>query len=122
MERDFTYIDDIVKGVVQIADIIPPANSNWKVEAGSPATSSAPYAVYNIGHDSPINLMKFIEAIEAELGIEVKESFREMQAGDVYKTYADTQDLTTATDHKTKVGIKVGVSEFNGIRGFILKY
>ncbi|MCP4058653.1 MAG: NAD-dependent epimerase/dehydratase family protein, partial [Pseudoalteromonas sp.] len=111
MWRDFTYIDDIVEGVVRAADVVPVPKADWKVETGSPATSSAPYAVYNIGHGSPINLMKFIEAIESELGIEAKKNFREMQAGDVYKTFADTQDLFAVTGYKAKVGVKEGVSE-----------
>ena len=111
MWRDFTYIDDIVEGVVRAANVIPVANPDWRVETGSPASSSAPYAVYNIGHGSPINLMKFIEAIEAELGTEATKNFREMQAGDVYKTYADTTDLFNATGYKAQVGVKQGVSE-----------
>ena len=111
MWRDFTYIDDIVEGVVRAADVVPVPKADWKVETGSPATSSAPYTVYNMGHGSPINLMKFIEAIEAELGIEANKNFREMQAGDVYKTYADTQDLFEATGYKADVGVKKGVSE-----------
>lgn len=111
MWRDFTYIDDIVEGVVRAADVIPKINPDWRVESGSPATSSAPYVVYNIGHGSPINLMKFIEAIEAELGIQANKNFREMQAGDVHKTYADTQDLFNATGYKAQVNIKQGVSD-----------
>ncbi|AYM85563.1 NAD-dependent epimerase [Pseudoalteromonas agarivorans] len=111
MWRDFTYIDDIVEGVVRVADVIPKANPNWRAESGSPATSSAPYIVYNIGHGSPINLMTFIEAIESELGIKAKKNFREMQAGDVYKTFADTQDLFSATGYKAKVGVEEGVKE-----------
>lgn len=111
MWRDFTYIDDIVEGVVRAADVIPVANPDWRVETGSPASSSAPYSVYNIGHGSPINLMKFIEAIESELGIEAKKNFREMQAGDVYKTFADTTDLFNATGYKAQVGVEQGVSE-----------
>ncbi|MCO7213521.1 NAD-dependent epimerase [Pseudoalteromonas sp. ACER1] len=111
MWRDFTYIDDIVEGVVRAADVIPERDNNWRVETGSPATSSAPYRVYNIGHGSPINLMKFIESIESELGIEAKKNFREMQAGDVYKTFADTQDLFTATGYKPAVGVEEGVAK-----------
>jgi UDP-glucuronate 4-epimerase len=111
MWRDFTYIDDIVEGVIRIADVIPTRDDNWKVEEGSPATSSAPYSVYNIGHGSPINLMKFIEAIEKELGIEAKKNFRGMQAGDVYQTYADTQDLFKATGYTPKVGVEEGVAK-----------
>ena len=114
MWRDFTYIDDIVEGVVRAADVIPEANPSWNVETGSPATSSAPYAVYNIGHGSPVNLMTFIEAIETELGTEASKNFREMQAGDVYKTYADTQDLFKTTGYQSQVGLKQGVKELIG--------
>jgi UDP-glucuronate 4-epimerase len=112
MWRDFTHVDDIVEGVVRIADVLPERNENWTVESGTPATSSAPYAVYNIGHGSPINLMDFVKAIEDELGIEAKKNFREMQPGDVYQTYADTEDLFSATGYKPKVTVKEGVAEF----------
>lgn len=111
MWRDFTYIDDIVEGVVRIAEVIPTRDENWMVEKGTPASSSAPYRVYNIGHGSPINLMNFIQAIETELGIEAKKNFRGMQAGDVYQTYADTQDLFTATGYKPQVGVAEGVAK-----------
>ncbi|GLO61347.1 NAD-dependent epimerase [Vibrio sp. MACH09] len=112
MWRDFTYVDDIVEGVVRIADVIPQRDEQWTVENGTPASSSAPYKVYNIGHGSPINLMDFITEIEQALGIEAKKNFREMQAGDVYKTFADTEDLFAATGYKPQVGIKQGVAEF----------
>lgn len=112
MWRDFTHVDDIVEGVVRIADVLPERNGNWTVESGTPASSSAPYAVYNIGHGSPINLMDFVKAIEDELGMEAKKNFREMQPGDVYQTYADTEDLFAATGYKPKVTVKEGVAEF----------
>lgn len=112
MWRDFTHVDDIVEGVVRIADVVPCRDQSWTVENGSPATSSAPYAIYNIGHGSPINLMGFVKAIEDELGIEAKKNFRDMQPGDVYQTYADTQDLFAATGYTPKIGVKEGVSEF----------
>lgn len=112
MWRDFTYVDDIVEGVVRIADVVPQRDANWKVETGSPATSSAPYRVYNIGHGSPINLMEFIQEIESALGIEAQKNFREMQAGDVYKTFADTEDLFAATGYTPQVGVKEGVAKF----------
>lgn len=112
MWRDFTHVDDIVEGVVRIADVVPKRNEHWTVEKGTPASSSAPYSIYNIGHGSPINLMDFVKAIEDELGIEAKKNFREMQPGDVYQTYADTQDLFKATGYKPQVGIKEGVAEF----------
>ncbi|MGU3842572.1 NAD-dependent epimerase/dehydratase family protein, partial [Vibrio diabolicus] len=69
MWRDFTHVNDIVEGVVRISDVLPTRNDSWTVEAGTPASSSAPYSVYNIGHGSPINLMDFVKAIEDELGI-----------------------------------------------------
>ncbi|WP_345867289.1 NAD-dependent epimerase [Shewanella algae] len=112
MWRDFTHVDDIVEGVIRIADVIPSRDKSWTVENGSPATSSAPYSVYNIGHGSPINLMDFVKAIEDELGIEAKKNFREMQLGDVYQTYADVEDLFEATGYKPRVGVKEGVAEF----------
>ncbi|EOW9224996.1 NAD-dependent epimerase [Vibrio cholerae] len=112
MWRDFTHVDDIVEGVVRIADVLPTRNAAWTVESGTPATSSAPYAIYNIGHGSPINLMEFVKAIEEQLGIEANKNFRGMQPGDVYQTYADTADLFAATGYKPKVGVREGVSEF----------
>jgi len=112
MWRDFTYIDDIVEGVIRVADLPPSRDENWTVEEGSPSSSSAPYSVYNIGHGSPISLMDFIKAIEDELGIEAKKNFREMQAGDVYQTYADTSDLFEAVGYKAGVTVQQGVAEF----------
>ncbi|MFH4682684.1 NAD-dependent epimerase [Vibrio diabolicus] len=112
MWRDFTHVDDIVEGVVRIADVVPKRNEHWTVEKGTPASSSAPYSIYNIGHGSPINLMDFVKAIEDEIGIEAKKNFREMQPGDVYQTYADTQDLFAATGYKPQVDVKEGVAEF----------
>ncbi|PHZ59484.1 protein CapI [Photobacterium leiognathi] len=112
MRRDFTYIDDIVEGVMRIQDVIPLPNADWTVEAGSPATSSAPYRVYNIGHGSPVKLMDYIEALEEALGIEAKKNFMDMQPGDVYMTYADTEDLFKATGYKPEVKVKEGVKAF----------
>ncbi|MGF1689545.1 NAD-dependent epimerase [Photobacterium japonica] len=112
MWRDFTYIDDIVEGVIRVSDVIPTRNEDWTVESGTPASSSAPYAVYNIGHGSPINLMEFIQEIESTLGLEANKNFREMQPGDVYQTYADTSDLFEATSYKPQIGVKEGVKRF----------
>jgi len=111
MWRDFTHVDDIVEGVVRIADVIPKRNEDWKVETGSPASSSAPYSVYNIGHGSPINLMGFVKAVEDELGIEANKNFRGMQPGDVYQTYAEVDDLFAATGYKSQVTVEKGVAE-----------
>jgi UDP-glucuronate 4-epimerase len=112
MWRDFTHVDDIVEGVVRIADVVPVRDDNWKVESGSPASSSAPYSIYNIGHGSPINLMGFVKAIEDELGLEANKNFREMQAGDVYQTFAEVNDLFDATGYKSQVSVEKGVAEF----------
>ncbi|MDO6499403.1 NAD-dependent epimerase [Photobacterium sanguinicancri] len=112
LSRDFTYIDDIIEGVLRIQDVIPEANSDWTVEEGSPATSSAPYRVYNIGHGSPVKLMDFITALESALGVEAKKNFMPMQPGDVYATYADTQDLFTAIDYQPQVKVTEGVQAF----------
>ncbi|TBM13624.1 NAD-dependent epimerase [Hafnia alvei] len=112
MQRDFTYIDDIVEGIIRIADVIPEVNYEWTVETGSPATSSAPYRVYNLGNGSPVKLMDYITSLEKSLGIKAIKNFMPMQPGDVYKTYADTQDLFAATGYKPKVGVDEGVQAF----------
>lgn len=121
MWRDFTYIDDIVEGLILAAANIPKANPKWCVATGTPATSSAPYAIYNIGHGSPVNLMDFIKAIELELGIEARKNFRKMQPGDVYKTFSDTQDLFVLTGYTAKVSVNEGVSRLvNWYKDFYL--
>lgn len=112
MQRDFTYIDDIVEGVIRIQDVIPEKTPEWTVETGSPATSSAPYKVYNIGNGNPVKLMEFIEALEESLGVEAKKNFMPMQPGDVYATYADTQDLFDVTGYKPSMSVKQGVANF----------
>lgn len=112
MQRDFTYIDDIVEGIIRVADVIPQVNNEWTVETGSPATSSAPYRVYNLGNGSPVKLMDYITSLEKSLGIEAIKNFMPMQPGDVYKTYADTQDLFVATGYKPKVSVDEGVQAF----------
>ncbi len=92
--------------------MIPKTNPEWTVETGTPATSSAPYRVYNIGHGSPVKLMDYIDALEEALGIEAKKNFMPMQPGDVYATYADTEDLFEATGHKPEVSVRQGVKAF----------
>lgn len=112
MSRDFTYIDDIVEGIMRIQEVIPERNEEWTVESGSPATSSAPYSVFNIGNGNPVRLMDYITALEDSLGIEAKKNFMPMQPGDVYQTYADTNALFEATGYQPKVDVKQGVAEF----------
>jgi len=112
MQRDFTYIDDIVEGILRIKDVVPQANPDWSVEQGTPATSSAPYRVFNIGHGSPVKLMDYIKALETALGIEAKKNMLPMQPGDVYVTYADTDDLFASTQYKPQMGVEQGVANF----------
>lgn len=112
MMRDFTYIDDIVEGIIRIKDVEPQPSTEWSVESGSPATSSAPYRVYNIGHGSPVKLMDYIKALESALGIEAKKNMLPMQPGDVYMTYADTEDLFKATQYRPQMGVEQGVANF----------
>ncbi len=112
MQRDFTYIDDIVEGIMRIQDVVPEQQEDWTVETGSPADSSAPYRVYNIGNGKCEKLMDYIEALEESLGTEAKKNFMPMQPGDVYKTYADTSGLFEATGYKPQTPIKEGVENF----------
>ena len=112
LSRDFTYIDDIVEGIIRIQDVIPEGKHNWTSESGSPADSSAPYAIYNIGNGNPVKLMDFISALESALGMEAKKNFMSMQLGDVYQTYADTKGLEAATGYKPSVSVTEGVSGF----------
>lgn len=112
MRRDFTYIDDIVEGIIRIQDVIPEKNADWTVEAGTPATSSAPYRVYNMGNGSPVKLMDYIEALEDALGMDAKKNYMPMQPGDVYATYADTDDLFKVTGYKPETKVKQGVKAF----------
>ncbi|WP_318435537.1 NAD-dependent epimerase [Photobacterium leiognathi] len=112
MQRDFTYIDDIVEGIVRIQDVVPQKQAGWSVETGSPADSSAPYRVYNIGNGKCEKLMDYIEALELSLDIKAKKNFMSMQPGDVYKTYADTSCLFEATGYKSQTSIKKGVENF----------
>ena len=112
MSRDFTYIDDIVEGIVRIQDVVPQKSDDWSVETSSAATSSAPYKIYNIGNGSPVKLMDFIDALESALGVDVVRNFMPMQPGDVYQTYADTEDFFQATGYKPKVGVEEGVKAF----------
>lgn len=112
MSRDFTFIDDIVEGVIRCAEHIPEPNSDWTVETGSPATSLAPFRVYNIGNGSPVKLMDFIAELEHALGKKAEKIMMDMQDGDVQATWADTEDLFKAIGYKPKVGIKEGVQAF----------
>ena len=112
MKRDFTYIDDIAEAIVRLQDVIPQQDDNWTVETGSPATSSAPYRVYNIGNSQPVTLMNYIEAIEKALCITAKKNLMPMQPGDVLETSADTEALFKAIGFKPQTGVEEGVKNF----------
>ncbi|WP_297892700.1 NAD-dependent epimerase [Shewanella sp.] len=112
LSRDFTYIDDIVEGIIRVQDKPPSPTPDWTVETGSPATSSAPYRVFNIGNGSPVQLLDFITALEHALGIEAKKNLLPMQPGDVYATWADTRDLFNAVGYRPQVDINTGVGKF----------
>ncbi|WP_291972931.1 NAD-dependent epimerase [Candidatus Symbiopectobacterium sp.] len=112
LSRDFTYIDDIVEGIIRIINIIPERDDYWRVETGSTAASSAPYRVYNIGNGSPIKLMDFVIALEKELGVEAIKNFLPMQSGDVYKTWADTEAFFSVTGYQPKISLDEGVRKF----------
>lgn len=112
LSRDFTYIDDIVEGIIRVQDKPPHPTPDWHVETGTPANSSAPYRVFNIGNGSPVQLLDFITALESALGIEAKKQFLPMQPGDVHSTWADTEDLFKAVGYKPQVDINTGVSRF----------
>ncbi|WP_147198242.1 NAD-dependent epimerase [Pantoea sp. CCBC3-3-1] len=112
MRRDFTYIDDIAEAIVRLQDVIPQADPEWSVETGSPATSSAPYRVYNIGNSNPVTLMAYIEALEKALGITADKNMLPMQPGDVLETSADTTALQKAIGFKPQTGVEEGISHF----------
>lgn len=111
MLRDFTYIDDIVEGVVRIANVIPTNSAEWNEECPDPATSSAPYRIYNIGNSRPTCLMDYINCIEKVLGIEAKKEFFPMQSGDVYQTYADSSALAVSTGFKPNTPLQEGINK-----------
>ncbi|MCQ8227894.1 MULTISPECIES: NAD-dependent epimerase [Pantoea] len=112
MTRDFTYIDDIAEAIVRLQDVIPQPDDSWTVEAGSPASSSAPYRVYNIGNSQPTSLMTYIESLEKALGIEAKKNMLPMQPGDVLGTSADTQPLYQAINFRPQTSVEQGVQHF----------
>jgi len=119
MRRDFTYIDDIVEGIIRIQDVVPEVNNNWKVESASAANSSAPYKIFNIGNGNPVKLLDFIQSLEKSLGVKAKKNFMPMQAGDVYQTYADVDDLFEVTGYKPSMSVEQGVDNFvQWYRGF----
>ena len=113
MQRDFTYIDDIIEGVVRVMGRLPEPNPNWSGDDPDPGTSYANYKIYNIGNNNPVELMEFIAVIEKVLGKEAEKQFLDLQPGDVPATYADVDDLIK------DVGFKPGTPIETGIKCFI---
>jgi UDP-glucuronate 4-epimerase len=110
--RDFTYIDDIVEGVVRTMDHTAQPNEAWDPANPDPGTSMAPYRIYNIGNSQPVELMSYIEAIEDRLGMKAEKNLLPLQAGDVPDTWADTSDLVADVDYQPSTPIEVGVKNF----------
>lgn len=112
MKRDFTYIDDIVEGIVRVIDNPPAGNAAWAGKRPDPATSRAPYRIFNIGRGEPVDLMEFISTIERNLGIEARKEFLPMQDGDVAATWANIDDLVNILGYQPKVSIVEGIRRF----------
>lgn len=112
MIRDFTYVDDIVEGVVRVIDRPPQPDSSWDAAAPHAATSSAPWRIYNIGNHQRVELMRYIRALEAALGLKAKLDLLPMQAGDVQATEADTSALEAATGFRPATPVEEGVKRF----------
>lgn len=112
MERDFTYVDDIVEGISKLLEKPPVENSQWTDQEGKMSESSAPYKIYNIGNNQPVKLDHFIRVIEDTLGVEAEKQYMDMQPGDVPKTYADVNDLEEAIGFKPQTSIEEGIKSF----------
>ena len=110
--RDFTYIDDIVEGVIRTLDHIPEPNPDWSGDTPDSASSTAPYALYNIGNNQPVELMHYIEVLEDCLGKKAEMNMLPLQAGDVPATYADVSDLIRDVDYKPDMSVEQGVANF----------
>ena len=111
-KRDFTYIDDIVEGVIRVLDRIPEPNPDWSSDHPDSASSTAPYRLYNIGNNEPVELMRYIEVLEESLGKKAKLNMLPLQDGDVVATYADIADLIADTGYKPDTKLEVGVENF----------
>ena len=118
--RDFTYIDDIVEGVIRVLDKPAASNNNWSSDNPDPASSKAPWKVYNIGNNSPIELMDYIAAIEDALNLKAKQELLPLQSGDVPDTFADVSDLVRDFKYKPSMPIKNGVANF--VRWYLEHY
>jgi UDP-glucuronate 4-epimerase len=112
MFRDFTYVDDIVEGVIRVVDKPAQPDANWSSQNPNPATSSAPYRIYNIGNSAPVKLMDFIRSIEVAIGKDAEKIMMPMQSGDVVGTYADTSLLQNNVDFKPSTPLASGMKKY----------
>ncbi|QUE87202.1 NAD-dependent epimerase [Exiguobacterium alkaliphilum] len=112
MERDFTYIDDIVEGIIKLIPNAPKANLDWNESVDSTSESFAPYKIYNIGNNEPVTLMQFIKTLEQKIGKEAVKVYMDMQPGDVHRTYADVSDLERDIGFKPRTSIEDGLGKF----------
>jgi len=112
MQRDFTYIDDIVEGIIRVTDSPATINPDWDGDYPDPGTSSAPYRLYNIGNSQPVRLTDFIAAIEKALGLTAVQELLPMQPGNVAATYADIEDLIEAVDYQPETPVQEGINNF----------
>ncbi len=110
--RDFTYIDDIVQGVIQTTMHTATENPDWNAKAPSPSSSKAPWRIYNIGAQTPVHLLTFIETIERALGKTAQKNLLPMQPGDVPDTYADVESLVAAVNYRPSIPLEQGINEF----------
>jgi len=110
--RDFTYIDDIIEGVVRVLDRIPEADPDWSGDRPDPASSTAPYRLYNIGNNEPVELMHYIEVLENCLGKKAEKNMLPMQPGDVVATYADVDELVRDVGYKPSTTVEAGMARF----------
>ncbi|MDR6940225.1 NAD-dependent epimerase [Mucilaginibacter pocheonensis] len=112
MLRDFTYIDDIIEGIVHVIDNPAEPNPNWDAQNPDPATSKAPFRIFNIGRGAPISLMGFVEEIESQMNVTAKKVLLPMQEGDVAETCADVSNLDDTLNYKPRVSVKTGIANF----------
>ena len=112
MLRDFTYVDDIVEGIVRVLERVPQGDPRWTGNRPDPGASFAPYKIYNIGNNNPVELLRFIEVLEEQLGKKAKKNLLPLQAGDVPATYADVDDLMADVGFKPATSIEAGIRSF----------
>jgi UDP-glucuronate 4-epimerase len=112
MKRDFTYIDDIIGGVLSLLESPPEAIDHWNGRVTDPSSSKAPFKLYNIGNNSPVDLMDFIGEIEKQLGKKAKINYKSLQPGDVVASHADVQDLAEDFGYRPTTSVSEGITKF----------